>query len=92
MGSDHDRAADLNVVTNLHQVIDLGASTDPRRSQGTTINRGVTTNLNIIFENDASYLRELDLLTSSKHIPEAVAPNHRAGVNGDTVAELCTRV
>jgi len=31
---------------------------------------------------------ELDLLVAIKHVPEAVAADHRAGMNGDTVAKL----
>ena len=35
----------------------------------------------------ATSLRELDLLVSVKHIPEAITANHCAGVNGNSIAK-----
>src|ERR1700732_4872076 len=75
-------------MANLKQVVELGAPLDARLARGSLIDRRAGANLNIIFDHDASGLRDLQptpLFIFSK--AKTVAANHRIVVNDDAPAQ-----
>ena len=79
--------ADLAVVADLHQVVDLGARADARRLEGAAINRRAGADLDVVADLDAAQLRHLDVLAVLKTIAETIGAEHGVGVDDDAVAE-----
>jgi len=63
LGSDDASLADLHVVSYLHEVVDLRSFTDPGLAESSAIDACVRSDLNVVFNNDRSDLRELVVLT-----------------------------
>jgi len=83
--------ADLHVVSDLHEVVDLGAPADGRFAECRTIDGRQGAKLHVIFEHDPA-----DLGDSSRRSPwdvsETLASDHRArtdpySVTHDTIVE-----
>lgn len=47
-------------MTDLHQIIDARASTDPSIAYGSPVYRGIRANLHIVFHNHAPKLRDAE--------------------------------
>jgi len=91
---DHNVLADLAVVANVHQVVDFCASGYAGCVQCTAINGGVGADFDVIFDFEAADLRKL-FITAGRliaHVAEAIAAEHRARVNDDSVSEACTGI
>src|SRR5579872_378297 len=69
-----DRAVttDLNVVRDLHEVIDLRAGADARGAGDRAIDRGARADLDAIAEHDVAQLRDLYLLAADAREPETI--------------------
>src|SRR5262245_27060425 len=84
--------ADDHVVRNLHQVINLRAIADHRRTQRTAVNRDVRADLHVVVNDDIANLGNLAMDAFIKHVAEAIAADHRSSMNRDAVADLCARI
>ena len=84
-------APDLHVVANVHEVVDLGAASDTRLVERTAIDGRVGADLDVVFDDQCSLLRELDIFTGRliAHIAKTIAAEHRARMHDDTVAKGC---
>ena len=79
--------ADRDVVTNLHLIVDLGALADHGIAAGAAIDRRARTDLDVVLDNDAAELRNLDQAALARDEAEAVLADARPGVDRDTVAD-----
>ena len=79
-------AADLHAVRDLHEVVDLGAGRDARLADRRTIDRRVRADLDVVFDDDAADLRNLQVrAVRPAREAEAVAADHGAVVHDDAV-------
>ena len=61
LADDHAVPADLRVVPDLHQIIDLGAFADHRVAQRAAVDGGAGADLDPVLDDDAAELRNLDV-------------------------------
>lgn len=79
--SGHGRVlADVHVVADLDQVVELHAIFDDRVFEGTAIDAGIGPDLDIVADADGTELFDLDPRTFVRGQPEAVGANHHARV------------
>lgn len=86
---DHDVFADLDVVANVHQVVNLRAAADARLIQRTAIDGRVGADFDIVFDYQPSDLWRL-LIASTLRIADvtkAVAAKDSSGLRHNAVAE-----
>ena len=79
--------ADLNVVSNLHQIVDLGSAADSRSAELGPIDAGARADLHIILDYNRSDLWNLLMLATIPPIAEAIAAQHGVGMNDDAVSD-----
>ena len=73
---------------DVHQIVDLGAGTDPRLTDGGPVDRRVRADLDIVFDRDAAVLRDLEMrAVGLLRKTVSVASDDDAVVEGDAVAE-----
>ncbi len=86
---DHDILSDLAVVADVDQVVDLGAASDARDFKGAAVNGRVRANLDVIADFEAPLLGKFFVMSGRlvADVAEAVAAQHRSGVNDHAVAE-----
>ena len=72
---------------DLHEVVDLGPAPDDRGIHCRAIDRHVRADLHVVLDDHIANLWNLQPLRAVLHITEAVAADHRAGVNADAVAD-----
>jgi hypothetical protein len=86
-------------MSNLHEVVDLRARLDAGFSDRWTVNRRIRAQLNVVFDDDCRYLRDLlvgPIPTTDEAVP--VAPENNAVLknnpipNGHTLADGDIRV
>src|SRR4029077_4894219 len=65
-------ATDRNIVSDLHQVVDLGTLADHGIAIGATVDRSAGTDLHIILQDDAAHLQHLTVTGRSHDIPKPV--------------------
>src|SRR5271156_6502952 len=80
---------DAAVVANVHEIVDLGPAADSCLRQSAAVDGSVCADLDVVFEDQSSLLRKLDVSAGGgiAHISEAVTSEDRAGVDDDAVAD-----
>src|SRR5947208_2024883 len=78
-GDDHT-FADLNVVCDLHEVVDLSAFADARLAECSAVNAGICADLNIVLDNNGADLRKFNVRVGIANVSESVRADHYAGV------------
>ena len=88
-GLRHDHAVppDRDVVSDLHQIVDLGALADDRVSGPAAVDRGVGADLDVVLNDDAASLRDFLMPLRTRKIAEPVLTDARAGMNDDAIAD-----
>src|SRR6185369_15593761 len=91
---DHYVLAHLDVVTNMHQVVNFCSAADARLLERAPIDRGIGANIHVIFNFKASDLRELFGLPCGliAHVAEPITSQHGPGVYDDSVSQSSTWV
>ena len=85
---DDDALADPHVVADLHEVVKLRPAPDSRLAQSAAVNTRVRADLNVVFDDDRSDLRELVVdARLVAHVAEPVRADDHARVQHHTVAE-----
>src|SRR5207248_1259641 len=80
--------ADGDAVGDVHQIVDLGAGTDPRLTDGGPVDRRVRADLDVVFDRDAAVLRDLEMrAVGLLRKTVTVAADDDAVVEDDAVAE-----
>ena len=80
-------AADLVVVADHDQIVDLGPFADPGGLEGRAVDRAVRADFHVVADLDLAGVRDLDVLAVDRVIFEAVATEDRPGVDLDAVAQ-----
>src|SRR6185437_8132008 len=94
LGRNHDVASDEHVMPEVDEVVDLDAAADAGFLEGSTVDRGVRTNFDVVFEDQAALLRELEVFAgvTVAHVAESVGSEHGPGVDHDIVPKLGTGI
>src|SRR3989338_705347 len=79
--------ADRDIVGNLHQVIDLGPLPDKCFIKPGTVDRYISADLNAVFDDDRSHLRDLFLYSVDAHKTKTIRADHRPAVNDHLIAD-----
>src|SRR5208282_4892846 len=79
--------ANLNVVGNLHQIIDFHAVGNPRGFERAAIDRRIRADLHVVADLDAADLRKFPVAPFAADVPKPVAPDNRAGVHLDAIPQ-----
>ena len=74
-------------MTDLHEVVELGATANDGVTHGSTIDGGVGTDLVVAFEDDVADLRDLLILTVDWGEAEAVGTDDASGMEYRVVAD-----
>ena len=80
--------ADVAVVPDLDQVVDLGAAPHHRVAEGGAVDGGIGPDLHVVLDAEPADLRDLAVHASVEGVAEAVGAEHRAGVDDHPVADL----
>src|SRR5207244_4801081 len=79
--------ADAAAVGHHDQVVDLGPAPDHGRAQRRAVDGGIGADLDLVLEHDGADLGDLADAVGEREVAEPVAPDYRAGVQHDAVAD-----
>lgn len=80
--------ADMNVVANLNQIVELDAVVQHRVLQRTPVNAGVSTNLAVVANSYGTQLFDLDPGPAVRRKAESVRTHHDTGMQDTALADL----
>src|SRR5262249_17583184 len=86
-GNDDAVPADLAVVPDLHEVIDLVALANPSVATATAIDASVGANLDVVLDYDPAELRHLHMSARGRLVAIAVLANAATGMQDHAVAD-----
>jgi len=84
-------AADRNVVSDLHEIVDLGSLTDDRVAGGAAVDRGIGANFDLILDNHAPGLRNFLMAVPGRQKTEAVLADAHARMDDHAVSDQCMK-
>src|SRR6185437_2884042 len=84
---DQTQTPDAHIVRNLYEIIDLGPGADDRVVDAATVDRRVRADLDVVFDDAAADVRNLDVLTVALHVAESVGPEPRTRMHDDTMTD-----
>src|SRR5438093_3598192 len=84
--------ADLAVVADLNQVVDLGTGADACGLEGAAVDGRAGADLDIVADFDMAELGDFDVPAVVEPIAKAVRPDHRVGMDDDAVSQYCAIV
>src|SRR5688572_20566172 len=73
---DHRVCSHGNIMRNLHEIIDLSASSNECAAKSCAIDGCIGADLDIVFDLDVAHLRDLDPMFAAPGVAEAVAANN----------------
>src|SRR6185437_2253611 len=79
--------ADADVMADLDQVVDLAALANDRVANGAAVDGGTGADFDIVLNNDAADLRDLQMAAAAHHEAEAVLPDLAARMDDDAIAD-----
>src|SRR6185503_21010784 len=79
------------IVTHLHQVVDLGALADHGIADGAAVDRRAGADLDVVLNDDATDLRNLQVPLGAHDVPEAILADVAAGMNDHAIADEAVR-
>ena len=80
--------ADLHVVRNLHQVINLRALADDRRAERATIHGHIRADFDVVADDHIADLRHLAMNGAVKHVTKSIRADDRARMDANSFADL----
>jgi hypothetical protein len=91
---DYNVLADLAIVSDVYQVVDFCAAADARDVESSAIDGGVGSDFDIVFNFEASDLREFFVMAGCwiADVAKAVAAKHGAGMDDDAISQLHARI
>src|SRR6185436_7976961 len=94
LGHDEAPGTDAHVVRDVDQVVDLRSSPDHRVVDAAAVDTGVGADLDVVADQAATHVRNLAvrLAPFARDVAEPVAPQHRARVHDDALAERRARI
>ena len=79
--------ADIDVVRDLHQVVDLGTAADARAAEAGAVDGRVGPDLHIVLDDHDAHLRDLVVFAIDGRVAEAIGADDAAVVQGDAGAD-----
>src|SRR5262245_56981092 len=79
--------ANADIVAYLHQVVDLGPLADYRVTDCAAVNRRAGAYLDIVLNNHAADLGNLEVSLTAHHVTEAVLTDLATGMDDDPIAD-----
>src|SRR5262249_53361978 len=76
-----------HIVSDLHQVVDLGAFANDSIAIGAAIDGGAGADFHVVLNDDATDLQHFTVTACSHHITESVLTNGAAGMNDHAIAD-----
>jgi hypothetical protein len=83
---------DDDIVGDLYQVINLGASADFGVSERAPIDSAVGPNLDVIFDDDSANLWDFPMVILIENIAKSIRSDHGSGVNANAIAQFAFAV
>jgi hypothetical protein len=90
LGDQQRVLAHLDVVADLHEVVDLAPSSHDGIAEGRAVDRGVGADLHVVLDQHAPHLGDLAMLLAVEGEAEAVGAQHGPGVDHHPAAEAHT--
>ena len=87
LGDDQAMPADRAVVSDLDQVVDLGALADDRVAGGAAVDRGIGADFDVVLDDDAAGLRDFLMALRRRQIAKAVLADAGASMDDDAIAD-----
>ncbi len=86
----HDQAAlpNSHVVPDLNQVVDLGAAAHHCVINTPAVDAGVRADFHVIFENAAAHVRDSDMASVAREVPESISSDHGSRLQHYPIAQL----
>src|SRR5262245_19264685 len=91
LGNDDAVAADRYIVSDLDQVVDLGAFADHRVAIGAAIDRRPSADLHFVLNNDPTNLHDLAVAACPHEIAESILPDRAAGMDDHAISYQAVR-
>jgi hypothetical protein len=88
LGGDDAVLTDYDVVSDLHEIIELGAPADHGAAEGGTVYGGIGADLYVVMNFYPTGLRDFQPLGASARIAEAIAADYCPGVNNHPIADF----
>src|SRR5919198_5271554 len=85
LGHDDRVFPDLHVVSDLHEVVDLGPAADDRQPQGRAVDGRVRADLDVVVDQHGADLRDLPVRLAIEGVAEPVGADDGARVNHDAL-------
>jgi len=82
----------MHIMSNLHQIIYLRATTYHRLAHLRTVNAGIGANFHIIFYENRTHVSDLLMMVPHPPVSKTVRPYRRIGVNDHPVANCTVRI
>ena len=86
--NDHATPSNRNVVTDLHEIVDLRALADYRVAQRASIDCRIRADLHIVLNNDTTELWRFQMPPGVERKAEPILPQPRAGMNDEIIAKV----
>src|SRR6202171_4983322 len=84
---EHAVPSDGGVVSDLHQIVDLGALADDGISGRAAVDGRIGADLHVVLDDDAAGLRNLLMSPRARQIAEAVLPDTDTRMDDDAIAD-----
>jgi hypothetical protein len=81
----HDQAAlaDPDIVTDLHEVVQLGATTDDGIVDASPIDASIRSHLDLVLQNTGTHMRDAGVPLTIRQVPKALTPDHGSCLEDD---------
>src|ERR1700756_3132047 len=80
-------APDRHVMRNLDEIVDLGSLANDRIAISATIDRRIGTDFDVVLNDDAANLWDLQMTLRAHRKTESVLPDPHAGMQNDPIAD-----
>src|SRR5262245_11556733 len=90
LGSDDDTFADLHVMSDLNESVDLCAFADAGRAESSSVDTSIGADLNIVLNHDRSDLREYYVRIFAADITKSVSPDNNSCMKDHVISESTT--
>src|SRR5579862_2178773 len=84
----HHVTADAAIMAYVHHIVQLGALADPRYAQGGAVHAGIGADLHEVADLHAAHLGEPVIAVVLKDVTEPIRPDHTAGMQNHTAANV----
>ena len=87
---DHRILPNLNVMRDLHQIVDFRAAANHRAAQRRAVDGGVGADLHIVLDDDDADLRDFDSRCAPPRVTETIAADNDPGMENDPLSDAAT--